>query len=168
MVDKHMTMAVEQPAVTDADDLTDADRAILDELQVGARTKKAIVDATGLHRNTVGNRLDVLEAAEFIECVHETTALYELIDDPREADGKAIYQAGDTEPVDHTDPSVTVDELREERDELRDELDAVREQSVDIETLLRALEDIEAACERGDGAAVQDALRRAKDVIDDA
>ena len=64
--------------------LTDADRKILDELQAGARTKKALVDATGLHRNTVGNRLDVLEAGEAIRCIHETTALYELLDDPRE------------------------------------------------------------------------------------
>ena len=67
----------------DADDLTEADHAILDELAEGARTKKAIVDQTGLHRNTVGNRLDVLQAGEIIDCIHQTTALYELVEDPR-------------------------------------------------------------------------------------
>ena len=68
----------------DVDDLTEADHAILDELTEGARTKKAIVDKTGLHRNTVGNRLDVLQAGEIISCIHHTTALYELVNDPRD------------------------------------------------------------------------------------
>ena len=77
-------MAVKQPDVIDADDLTDADRAILEELQAGARTKKYIIDETGLHRNTVGNRIDVLEAGEIVRSLHETTALYELVDDPRD------------------------------------------------------------------------------------
>ena len=77
-------MAVKQPDVIDADDLTDADQAILDELQAGARTKKYIIDETGLHRNTVGNRIDVLEAGDVVRSLHETTALYELVDDPRD------------------------------------------------------------------------------------
>ena len=68
----------------DADDLTEADHAILNELTAGARTKKAIVDQTGLHRNTVGNRLDVLQAGGIINCIHQTTALYELVNDPRD------------------------------------------------------------------------------------
>jgi len=67
----------------DAEDLTAADRAILDELAESAMTKKAIVDSTGLHRNTVGNRLDVLAAGNLINCIHETTALYRLVSDPR-------------------------------------------------------------------------------------
>ena len=77
-------MAVKQVDVIDADDLTDADRAILDELQAGARTKKYIIDKTGLHRNTVGNRIDVLEAGDIVRSLHGTTALYELVDDPRD------------------------------------------------------------------------------------
>jgi DNA-binding transcriptional ArsR family regulator len=67
----------------DAEDLTAADRAILDALAESALTKKAIVDSTGLHRNTVGNRLDVLAAGNLINCIHETTALYRLVSDPR-------------------------------------------------------------------------------------
>ena len=78
-------MAVEQQRVIDAGDLTDADRSILDELRKGARTKKYLIDQTGLHRNTVGNRLDILEAGDVVQSLHETTALYELVDDPRDA-----------------------------------------------------------------------------------
>lgn len=87
MVKIHTNMANRQQRVIDRHDLTGADEAILDELHAGARTKKAIVDATGLHRNTVGNRLDVLEAGDVIECIHDSTALYELVEDPRGRDG---------------------------------------------------------------------------------
>lgn len=81
-------MAVEATRVINAGDLTDADRSILDELREGARTKKYIIDETGLHRNTVGNRLDVLEAGDVVRSLHDTTALYELVDDPRDDFGK--------------------------------------------------------------------------------
>lgn len=39
---------------------------------------------------------------------------------------------------------------------------------VDVDALRRALDDIEAGCERGDGAAVQDAIERAREAIGDA
>ena len=68
----------------DADDLSDAETAILDELKQGARTKGYLVDHTGYHRNTVGQSLRVLEAAEIVKCIHESTALYELVEDPRD------------------------------------------------------------------------------------
>lgn len=68
-----------------SEDLSDADRAILDELQEGDRTKGYIVDMTGYHRNTVGHRLEVLEVAGCIECIHRGTALYRLDRDPRES-----------------------------------------------------------------------------------
>lgn len=65
-------------------DLSDADRAILDELQEGARTKGYLVDKTGYHRNTIRHRLEVLEAGDVIGCIHKSTALYELASDPRD------------------------------------------------------------------------------------
>lgn len=77
-------MALEHRHVVDPVDLSEADKAILDELQEGARTKGYLVDITGYHRNTVGHRLEVLEAADAIRCIHESTALYELSEDPRE------------------------------------------------------------------------------------
>jgi len=80
-----MHMASAQPQEMDADDLTAVDEAILDELQTGRATKGALVDWTGYSRNSIYNRLEVLEAAEFVECVHNGTRLFELVDDPREA-----------------------------------------------------------------------------------
>jgi len=78
--------ATEQPDPMDESDLSDADEAILAVLTEGRATKGYIVEETGYHRNTVGHRLDVLEAAEHITCLHPPTALYELTDDPREVD----------------------------------------------------------------------------------
>ena len=79
-------MAQRQKRVLDADDLTDADHKILDTLAEGARTKGYITDTTGLHRNTVANRLNVLRAGDAIRRIHEATALYELTEDPRDDD----------------------------------------------------------------------------------
>jgi len=76
-------MATVLPDVN-ASDLRPADTAILDELQKGARTKGALVDATGYSRNTIYNRLEVLEAGDVVECIHEPTRLWELADDPRD------------------------------------------------------------------------------------
>ena len=116
-------MAVKQPDVIDADDLTDADQAILDELQAGARTKKYIIDETGLHRNTVGNRMDVLEAGDVVRSLHETTALYEIVDDPR----------------DERDQEEDVEELKQH---VRAAGEAIEEQ--DVDALRRH---VRAACE---------------------
>lgn len=67
----------------DPPDLTETDRAILDELQDGRATKGALVAWTGYSRNSIYNRLEVLEAAGHVRCVHEGTRLFELIEDPR-------------------------------------------------------------------------------------
>lgn len=66
-----------------ANDLQQSDKAILDELQHGRATKGYLVDKTGLSRNTVYNRLNVLVAANVVNCIHEPTRLYELAADPR-------------------------------------------------------------------------------------
>jgi DNA-binding IclR family transcriptional regulator len=68
----------------DAEDLGNADEAILNQLHNGRATKGALVDWTAYSRNTIYNRLEVLEAAGFVECVHEGTRLFELVEDPRE------------------------------------------------------------------------------------
>ena len=62
---------------------TDADHAILDRLAEGRCTQGYIVDKTGLSRQQIYNRLNVLTAAGYVEKIHESTALYELINDPR-------------------------------------------------------------------------------------
>jgi len=65
-------------------DLTDVDRAILDELQKGRCTQGFLVDETGYSRNQVHIRLGILAAADHVERIHEATALYQLVDDPRD------------------------------------------------------------------------------------
>jgi hypothetical protein len=79
-------MAPHQSGVITEEELSEADEAILDELQDGARTKGYLVDVTGYHRNTIRHRLEVLEAGDVIRCIHDSTALYELIEDPRESE----------------------------------------------------------------------------------
>ena len=165
-------MSAEQQTVNE-ESLTPADKQILDELHRGARTKKAIVDATGLHRNTVGNRLDVLAAGEAIQCIHDTTALYQLVDDPRTDDGGRDDVGNLRE---------SIEQLRADRDGLRDQLEAANErladleagserpsqsQTVDVAAIQRALDDIEAAAERGDAQTLQDALNRAREEVAD-
>jgi len=63
--------------------LTDTDKAILDELRDGRATKGALVDWTGFSCNSIYNRLEVLEAAGYVTCVHEGRRLFELVEDPR-------------------------------------------------------------------------------------
>lgn len=79
-------MARAQPIRTpmDTSDLRPADEEILDVLADGRATKGMLIDETGYSRNTVYNRLEVLQAAGHVETVHEPTRLFELVNDPRE------------------------------------------------------------------------------------
>ncbi|WP_245852859.1 helix-turn-helix transcriptional regulator [Natrinema ejinorense] len=80
------------PQDMDADDLTRTDRAILDVLKEGCggdepwgiATKGRLVDETDFSRNSVYNRLEVLEAAGFVELTHEPTREFKFVKDPRE------------------------------------------------------------------------------------
>lgn len=53
----------------------------------GYATTGYLVDELELTRPTVTKRLDRLHAAEKIEYVHRPTALWRLVEDPRENDG---------------------------------------------------------------------------------
>lgn len=64
--------------------LTDADEQILDLLRDGRCTQGYLVDETGFSRQHIYNRLKVLLAADYIRLIHEPTALYELVEDPRD------------------------------------------------------------------------------------
>lgn len=66
----------------EAEELNESDRAILDELAKGRGTPVALIDWTGLSKQTIHSRLNVLVAADHVEKVHES-GLYELVDDPR-------------------------------------------------------------------------------------
>lgn len=64
-------------------ELTPVDREILDVLREGRGTRGYIIEVTGRSRNQVGNRLSLLAAQGYIRKVHDSTALYELVNDPR-------------------------------------------------------------------------------------
>jgi DNA-binding IclR family transcriptional regulator len=68
----------------DPEDLRRADEQILDVLSDGRGTKGFLVDESDFSRNTIYNRLQVLEAAGHIRTVHEPTRLFELENDPRD------------------------------------------------------------------------------------
>jgi Fe2+ or Zn2+ uptake regulation protein len=68
----------------DGDDLRPADEAILNVLNQGRATKGMLVDESSYSRNTIYNRLEVLEAAGHVHVVHEPTRLFELVNDPRD------------------------------------------------------------------------------------
>lgn len=71
----------------DADDnmdLSAVDLKILDELANGRATQGFLVDVTDEPRHRIHQRLQLLAAAGHIEKIHESTALYELVDDPRD------------------------------------------------------------------------------------
>ena len=54
----------------------------------GYATTGYLVDEVGSTRPTISKRLDRLHAADHIEYVHEPTAFWRLVGDPREEDGE--------------------------------------------------------------------------------
>jgi Mn-dependent DtxR family transcriptional regulator len=67
--------------------IDDTMEAVIEGLSVhGYATTGMLVDETDRSRPTVSKRLDRLYAAGCIEYVHEPTALWRLIEDPRESD----------------------------------------------------------------------------------
>jgi len=66
----------------DPGELNASDEEILDELKKGRCTPATLIDWTGLSKQTIHSRLNVLVAAGHVEKVHES-GLYELVDDPR-------------------------------------------------------------------------------------
>lgn len=69
-------------------ELTDVDRLILDELREGRATQGYLVDETGEPRHRIHKQLQLLAAAGHIKKVHEQTALYELVEDPRDEEAE--------------------------------------------------------------------------------
>lgn len=64
-------------------DITETDREILRLLQQGRCTQGYLVDETSRSRQQVHNRLNILRAAGYVDRIHGSTALYELVEDPR-------------------------------------------------------------------------------------
>lgn len=62
------------------------DREILDRLQEGARTQAYILNDldADYSRNQIRERFKILHALGAVRKLHDQTALYELVDDPRD------------------------------------------------------------------------------------
>lgn len=149
----------------DSEDLNDTDREILDILGEGRVTPQYVADRVGITRPYASDKLKRLLEHDAIMKV--APGLYELVDDPR-ADGAE-------DDVDETvadaiarqhELEMEVEDLEAALDDCRDELDSAA--AVDVDQLRRALDDVEAAAEHGDANGLQDALRRAREAINDA
>lgn len=63
--------------------LTTMDHIILDFLNEGARNQAYMVDNSPFQRHHYRRRLELLEMTNYVERIHDHTALYELRDDDR-------------------------------------------------------------------------------------
>lgn len=84
-------MAVKEQRVLDPDDLNEADREILDELQKGRGTPKFLAERIGTDRSYISQRLKRLAEHNIVEKLD--TGLYELVDDPRDGAGRVDVEA---------------------------------------------------------------------------
>lgn len=156
-------MGTHSPPVLEPDDLNDTDRAILNLLVDGRVTPPMAADRLEKSREYVSERLIRMREHDHVERI--APGLYELIEDPRHDSG-TVTNADKDERIKSL--QIELEEREQEIDELKHRLANVPNHSgsVDIEAVERALDDIEAAAEHGDGSALQDALRRARDALD--
>lgn len=87
----NVSKGINSEPLKDADkqmDLTDVDQLILDELREGRATQGYLVDQTGEPRHRIHKRLQLLAAAGHIKNIHEQTALYEFVEDPRDEEAE--------------------------------------------------------------------------------
>jgi hypothetical protein len=77
-------------------ELEEIDHVILDFLQEGARTQAYMVDESDqqFQRHHFRERFKILVALGYIEKIHDQTALYQLVHDPREDDNNRNNQGG--------------------------------------------------------------------------
>lgn len=66
------------------DELSEAEAAVMDVLRDGRATTGYIVEQTSYSNPHINTQLKLLRAKNYIQRIHEPTALYELIHDPRE------------------------------------------------------------------------------------
>jgi len=85
----------------DTEELIESDRKVLDVLSEGRATPRFLVEESGLSKQTVHNRLNVLAAAGHVQKISK--GLYELVDDPRddapEVHGNVETSLDESEPV---------------------------------------------------------------------
>ena len=164
-------MAANSHTVLEPRQLNEADQTILDELSRGRASPSYLADQTGIEQTYINQRLRRLNEHGHVENL--ARGLWELTDDPREntVDGadEAELRARLQDALEaRDDAQQRADELEADLEDCREQLEAAREGSVDTAAIRRAVDDLEAACERGDGGAVQDAIGRLREAIGDA
>lgn len=82
MCRKNKWIAYYRNCVAQKSRLKQPEKAVVEELRNGDRTKGSLVDFTGYHRNTIYRALERLEALGVVNCIHQPTALYSLENDP--------------------------------------------------------------------------------------
>ena len=156
----------------DPEHLNDTDEAILDALRDGRATPQHLADRIEITRPYASNKLTRLVEHGHVEKV--APGLYELANDPRDG-----HDAGKSDLRGRLrDALEDRDQAQARADRLADELAACQEQlagcrdrlgsDTDIDALRRALDDVEAAAERGNGNGLQEALQRARQAIGDS
>lgn len=158
-------------AVEVAHECNEADEKILEYLAGGRDLPQNIGEDLGYSRQYVQNRLQMLKAADYV--TRHGGGLYEITDVGRDEigaaeDETAALRARLQDAIQARDAArASVDRLEDRVAELEADLAEVRGQSVDVAALERALGDIESAADRGDGQALQHALERAREAIQD-
>ncbi|MFT4921734.1 MAG: DNA-binding Lrp family transcriptional regulator [Haloarculaceae archaeon] len=166
-------MAPNGQAMLSPRQLNDADEAILDELHRGRASPSYLSDQTGIEQTYINQRLRRLDEHGHVNNL--ARGLWELADDPRgdnNADSDSVDELrGRLQNAFETrdDALARADRLEAKLEDCREELNAARSESgVDTTHLRRLVDDLEAACERGDGNTVQSTLEQMRELVADA
>lgn len=159
-------MSVTTDRVLNSDQLNDTDGQLLDVLAAGRVTPTFAAEEAGVSREYASDRLKRLTEHGNVEKV--APGLYELRYDPRDDAADAPDEAYRLRAA--------VDDLQAERDALERDLAAARERiehleeqdrqaAVDADRARQALDELEAALERGDRDRAEDALEQARGAL---
>ena len=155
-----------QPApVLDESDLNDTDKRLLDLLHDGRITPQYAADELEISRTYSSERLKRLVEHGHVDRV--AGGLYGLANDPRGDELTDLKNEQELRDKMHEWKNRwhnTQRELEGVKSELED---ARQDSSIDVQAARAALDELEAACERGDGPAVQEAIQRLREVLTD-
>lgn len=152
----------------DESDLNNTDRRLIEILTDGRVTPQYVAGMLDISRTYASERLKRLVEHGHVEKL--ASGLYELVDDPRDGAAGTTDSSSQTRLQEakkaRTEAEARADRLETELEECREQLKMAPSSDVDRAAIHRAIETLEAACERGDGAAIQNALNRLRDVVD--
>ena len=151
--------------------LNDADEQILDELQHGRASPSYLSELTGLEQTYINQRLRRLDEHGHVENL--ARGLWELTDDPREevaaADEDDLRERLRIAIEEREAAQARVERLEAKLKECREQFDQTQAEqaAADVAALRSVIDDLEAAFERGDRVAIQEAITRMRKAIDD-